>query len=455
LDEKPPESDEEGAQEIQIQAEDGLLATQDLEEVRDWIFEGRVWPEDLVLTKGGETARADLHPLTRGLFAPGSPERETQVAPEPAPTAAPAEAAGTAAQAEATIDETRPAAPEETAAPEWPADSGWPAEMDVPALRPPEPVAAGVRAVGWLNLCLSLVLPPNPIGVIAAVGLLRGQAWGRTLTMVWGGIQLFVVWIAWFGLTALALATGRIPGPFGEADLFLGLDLLTLVVAVATAMTATLIVQWNYLSRPALIESLTGNGQRAALWGGWLLGWLYLMAAVLLTNATLQRWSESPPATPQEVVETPRAEAPPESRVFTADGLASIVAAPGWEVKAVAEGEDADLGVLLKGRRDDPAGTLRLSAATPQALARLNERFEDLEPGENTIREVEEIQIGDLQGRQVVLSSATPGGTRGDIVLSLHDEKRAYQFACTVPGPGFEQIRPECEHMAASLLITR
>ena len=111
--------------------------------------------------------------------------------------------------------------------------------------------------------------------------------------------------------------------------------------------------------------------------------------------------------------------------------------------------------LMLKGSRHDPAGTLRLSTATPRALARLNERFEDLEPGENTIQAVEEVWIGDLQGRQVVLSSPTQGGTRGDIVLSLHDKQRAYQFACTVPGAGFAQVRPECEAMAASLVITR
>jgi predicted Zn finger-like uncharacterized protein len=487
--EETPEPGEEQRPEIRIQAEEGLLVTRDLEEIRNWIFEGRVWPNDLVEAKGSEPAEADSHPLTRELFPPEAPRREPEPAPSPAepispeeppadaapaeaaeppaqpepsigeaaPMAVKAEAAEPPAEREAKIEEPAPPRQEEVEAPRWPEDSGWPDETDLPALEAPKPAPTGVRSVGWLNLLLSLVLPPNPIGVIAAIGLLRGRAWGRTLTLVWSGLQLIVVGMAWFGLTALTLATGRTPGPLGETGpgLLRGYDLLTLVVVLGTALTAYLIVQWSYLSRPRLTESFTGNGERTALWGGWLLGWLYLMAAVLLTNATLQRWRENPRAAPQPAAEASVKAAPSGDRVYTADGLASIVAAPGWEVKASSGGEDAKLGILLKGSRSDPAGTLRLSTATPEALARLNERFEDLEPSDNTIKAVEEVWIGDLHGRQVVLSSPVHGGTRGDIVLSLHDEQRAYQFACTVPGPGFARIRPECEAMAASLVITR
>jgi hypothetical protein len=376
--EEPSEPDKAGTPEIQIQAEEGLLVTRDLEEIRNWIFEGRVWPDDLVQAQGGESAEADLHPVTRDLFPPDSPRRAAEPEPAPSPAepssliappadAAQAEAAEAPAERQAEIEEADPLRQEEAEAPQWPEDSGWPAEMDLPAVEAPKPVPAGVRSVGWLNLLISLVLPPNPIGVIAAIGLLRGRAWGKTLTLVWGGLQLIVVWMAWFGLTALTLATGRIPGPFGEAGpgLFRGYDLLTLVVVLGTALTTYLIVQWSYLSRPRLIESFTGNGEHTALWGGWLLGWLYLMAAVLATNATLQRWSESPRAAPQPAVEAPAKAAPSAGRVYTADALASIVVAPGWEVQAVSEGEDAKLGVLLKGSRRDPAGTLRLRWCSP------------------------------------------------------------------------------------------
>ena len=150
----------------------------------------------------------------------------------------------------------------------------------------------------------------------------------------------------------------------------------------------------------------------------------------------------------------PVAEAPPSNRVHTTDGLVSIEAPEPWSIVAVEGGDDAKLGVLLQGSRENPAGKIRISATRPRDVERMNKRFDSLQSDEETIQSVEAARIGDLEGRRIVLWSKVPGGTTGQILLSLEDGTRGYQFSCAAPGPGFEAIRSECDRMAQSLIIT-
>ena len=55
------------------------------------------------------------------------------------------------------------------------------------------PIPGSVRAIGILNLVLSLVTPMHPVGIVAAIGLLRARAWGRALTLFWGATTLLAL----------------------------------------------------------------------------------------------------------------------------------------------------------------------------------------------------------------------------------------------------------------------
>ncbi|MFQ5459001.1 MAG: hypothetical protein ACE5FC_11210, partial [Myxococcota bacterium] len=448
--------------------------------------------DNLVYLAGEEPRRADEHPLTQALFGePEAAEREEdeeagagdahaepdgalQDEPE-APATGEAQAeperettiAGSIAavvnQAAAAIAAKREKA--EAASGTWAPQAGE--DEGVPAPRPrrrfrfralggPESVPEGVRLLGVVNLSLSLVLPPNPLGVAAAIGLMRGYAWGRTLTTFWAGTQLFILLLVGTGFAAALAAAGIAAGPDATPPSLWQGPVLLGALAFG-ALGAYFVVQWSYLSGPRISESLEEGSEQAALWWGWTLSWLYIAGVALVAVLVLPRLGADWFMPPRPVATLPAVamtEAPPSSRVHTADGLLSIEAPEPWSIVAVEGGDDAKLGVLLQGSRENPAGKVRVSATRPRDVERMNKRFDLLQPDEETIRSVEAARIGDLEGRRIVLWSKVPGGMTGQILLSLQDETRGYQFSCAAPGPGFEAIRPECDRMAQSLIIT-
>ncbi len=432
---------------LHLLAEEGLLAARDLDEVREWIFEGRIWPDDLVFVPGEEALRADAHPLTRDLFKQardGADESEEK--PEP-PTIGATAASGTAAA--------------ELLAQPWPEQPAAP-EVDTETVHRGASLPAGVRAFGVVNLLLSLVLPPNPLGLAAATGLLRGRAWGRALTTAWAGLELLFLLVIWSGLTALLLERGAtFPLELGSRGIAVLLEPPLLAVLAFGALGAYLVVQWSYLSRPDIASRFGGGGERVALWAGWIVGWAFLSAialATLILVPRLESWGpfskyiEKPPA-PAPVTATAPPAAAEDMRVYSEDGLVSIQVAERWSVTSVKAGPDAKLGLLLQGSRENPAGTIRVSTARPEDVDRMNRRFDKIEDNQRTIQSVEDVAMGNLIGRRIVLSSQLRGGATGQVLLSLHDEERGYQFSCAATGPGFDQIRLECDRMAGSLLI--
>ncbi|MDP3937851.1 MAG: hypothetical protein Q8R92_06920 [Deltaproteobacteria bacterium] len=434
---------------LHLLAEEGLLAARDLDEVHEWIFEGRIWPDNLVFVPGKEALRADTHPLTRDLFTRARDEAEESEEKAEAPTIGATAVSGTAAA--------------ELLAQPWPEEAtGTDAETET--VHRPAALPAGVRAFGVVNLLLSLALPPNPLGLVAAVGLLRGQAWGRTHTTAWAGLELLFLLVIWSGVTALLLARGT---PFsldpGTRGIGVLLEPPVLAVLAFGALGAYLVVQWSYLSRPDIASRFGGGGERAALWAGWIIGWACLSAialATLIVVPRLESWGpfsqyiEKPPAPPPVAAPAPPATAE-DLRIYAEDGLVSIQVEPRWTVTSVKAGPDERLGLLLQGSRENPAGTLRVSTARPEDVDRMNRRFDKIEGDQRTIQSVEDVAIGDLMGRRIVLSSQLRGGVTGQVLLSLHDEERGYQFSCAATGPGFDQIQAECDRMAGSLLIVR
>ncbi len=480
------EAHAESAVPIHVLAEEGLLAARDTAELRSWISEGRIWPDNLVFIPGEEAKRADEHPLTQALFGDlAGDSQETEKKPEPpsaeqplesataeleeAPSGDPLDSAGppeavAEPQSEAipafaapTVDEPWSAVAEEW--PVLPSETMAEIEAESAAIGKPPVLPRGVRAIGVVNLALSLTLPPNPLGVAAAVGLARGRAWGRTLTTVWAGTQLFILLVAWSGLAALIAARGVAAGPDGLALPSEFGPLLYSALGFG-ALGAYFIVQWSYLSSPRIAEGFKGGGDRAALWGGWIAGWLYIAAIAAGTLLLIPGLDPSDLLNPGRKAALPPAPAPQQARasdarVYSKDGLVSLEKQPSWSLKVVEGGDDAKLGLLLQGSRDNPAGKVRVSSARPRDVERMNKRFDSLETDEETIRSVEAATIGDLEGRRIVLSSKVQGGITGQILLSLQDGTRGYQFSCAAPGPGFEAIREECDRMGQSLLVTR
>lgn len=481
------EAQAESAVPIHVLAEEGLLAARDTEELRSWISEGRMLRDNLVFIPGEEAKRADEHPLTQALFGDlAGDSEETEEKPEPpiagqllesatadleeAPSGDPLDSAGppeAAAQPEsgaaptfaaATVDEPWSAVAEKW--PVLPSETVAEIEAESAAIGKPAVLPRGIRAIGAVNLVLSLTLPPNPLGVAAAVGLARGRAWGRALTTVWAGTQLFILLVAWSGLAALIAASGVTARPGGQVLPSEFGPLLYSALAFG-ALGAYFIVQWSYLASPRIAEAFKGGGDRAALWGGWIAGWLYIAA---IAAGTLLLIPGLEPAdlfgTGRETALAPapaaqQARAPETLRVYSKDGRVSLEKQPAWSLKVVLGGDDAKLGLLLQGSRDNPAGKVRVSSARPRDVERMNKRFESIKADQETIRSVEAVTIGDLEGRRIVLWSKVPGGITGQILLSLQDGTRGYQFSCAAPGPGFEAIREACDRMAQSLIITR
>ena len=444
-------------------------------------------PDNLVFIPGEEATRADEHPLTQALFgdlavdseeteekpAPPTAEQSLEVATadlEEAPSGDPLDSAATpetVAQppgdavpdfAVATADEPWSAAAEEW--PVLPSETVAEIEAESAAIGRPAVLPRGVRAISAVNLALSLTLPPNPLGVAAAVGLARGRAWGRVLTTVWAGVQLFLLLLAWSGLATLIAESGVTARPDGQALPSEFGPLLYTALAFG-ALGAYFIVQWSYLASPRIAEAFKGGGDRAALLGGWIAGWLYIAAIAAgtlllipgLESADLFNTGRDAALSPAPAAQQGRAT--DARRVYSKDGRVSLLKQPAWSLKVVEGGNDANLGLLLQGSRDDPAGKVRVSSARPRDVERMNKRFDSLETGQETIRSVEAVTVGDLEGRRIVLWSKVPGGTTGQILISLEDGTRGYQFSCAAPGPGFEAIREACDRMAQSLFITR
>ena len=452
-----PEPPREGppAPEVFIRTDGGSYIARDLEEVRKWVLQGRLVREDLISHAGGPEVRADLHPLTRHFF-------DLLQAHETAETGAPAMAEilpGAPAMAEIlpgapAMAEVPPGAPEEEAvipappvAAETPGDGAGAPATEETAAESPGRLPGNVRAIAVLNFLLSLFPTLSPVGIVAAFGLLRARAWGRALTLFWAMT------------TFLALVAGAVL--YARGTLFLDLS----VAVVAAALAAYLLIVLVTLTRKSVAARFQGGGSLAAV----LLALLFyfalggFIATGALKNGIERLWPH--PAAPR-VPPTPRvaaplpAPAPPppteftEGRAFTAEGLASMEVVPGWTVRKVTGGEPAKLGVLLEGERSVPAGTLRFITATPAELEKQDQRFDRVDAERGEIKDVEVVRRGEFTGRKIVTAFPVKGGINGSIVLSLHDGDRGYQFRCGSKGPFFETIRPECERMAASVLLS-
>lgn len=441
----------------------------DLDEVRQWVTQGRLLREDLIWHAGGPEVRADRHPLTRHFFemldaeeaAPtGAPVMEVaspgaaEGAAGPAPGTPAGEALGTAGEAAVDFTEDGTAVPTEAAL----AEAAGLAEAEGEPGRLP----GGLRAIGVLDFLLSFLFPPILVGLAAAIGLLRGRAWGRALTLFWATTTLLAITLGGIRYAQAPIPVDALrrmaPGLPVEEILLSG-------AVFGAALAVYLLVVLVTLARRSAAARFHGGGSLTAI----LLALIFYVAlgGLVVTGALkdqIARLRPLPvaPSTPPK----PRVRAslpapgplPPtevtEGRAFTADGLASVEVVAGWKVRKITEGEPANLGVMLEGERSVPTGTMRLITADPGDLERQDERFDRVDTKRGDIKEVEVVRRGEFEGRKVVTAFPVNGGLTGNLLLSLHDRDQAYQFRCGARGPFFEAIRPECERMAASLLVS-
>ena len=444
---------------IFIRTEGGSYIAHNLEELARWINEGRVLPEDLISRPGEAEVHADTHPLTKPSF-----DALAKAADEPLAPPAPARVEAL----EVPPPEETHLSPDANLAPAQGLETAWSEETETVSAEPPEevlpakPLPGGVRAVGVLNLLLSL-LALDLVGFTAAVGLLRGKVWGRALTLLWATLGFFLfassIGVRFLAAPPLSRLRALAPGVPIETVIIVGTAALGIV---AIYLLAVLL----YLLRPRISEQFRGGGGALAATLGLLyyLGLAFLLWTLVNQPATsrlIRPWL-APLETPHPRIQTPvtkptpppAPEAVTEGRVYAPERFASFEVAPGWRVQPIVQGESARLGVLLEGERHTPEATVRLSLAKPDQLARQNQRMEDIETTAKAIREVRQVLIGNYHGRKVVISSPFEGGVTGQIMLSLYNNKRGYQFTCAARGPGFDTLRPECERMAESLLLT-
>jgi predicted Zn finger-like uncharacterized protein len=473
--EPPPEPEPTPARaaeppEIFIRTDGGSYIARNVDELRKWIFEGRLLREDLISHAGGPEIRADEHQLTSLFFETAAGDggeglaggmgiagaAEASLTPGAETLGSASEADAIAAEAAAAAEGAPPFAADEGQT--WPSEE-WPGEEAfIPAV--PEELTPGARAIGVIDLLLSLI---DPIGLIAAIGLLMRRAWGRALTILWAVVRLLLIG----GVAAAVLEQRGASSPLARIRASMLPEAWEKIAIASVIGTIALLIYliWVilYLRREEISARFKPGGARAAVILG-MIGYLVIWFAAWQWRASVRHDEAGRGAAPS-AARAPVAKAPPpaapaaqpeisEGRAFTFDGLASIDVAPGWRVRRITEGEPAKLGVLLEGDRDTPAGTLRLIAADPADLARQDQRFATAAVRGRDIRDVEEVRRGEFVGRKVITAFPVDGGTTGYLTLSLHDSRRGYQFRCSAKGPDWSLIEPDCEAMAASLLVS-